>query len=78
MLDFKPLSLDHASVVKEYFALGRTRLCDQSMGGCFMWRNGFSILGTISQSQPRTENTHQNHIFQPNNIFIFIVDKLTW
>ena len=42
MLDFQPLSLDHAPLVREYFSQGRTRLCDQSMGGCFMWRNGFS------------------------------------
>lgn len=42
MLEFEPLSFRHASVLKSYFSRGRTRLCDQSMGGCFMWRNGFS------------------------------------
>lgn len=42
MLDFKPLTLEQAPLLKAYFSKGSTRICDQTLGGAMMWRNGFS------------------------------------
>ncbi len=41
MLEFHPLTLEQAELLQEYFKKGKTRLCDQTMGGAMMWRNCF-------------------------------------
>ncbi len=41
MIDFVPLTLEQAPLLKRYFSQSRTRLCDQTLGGALMWRNAF-------------------------------------
>lgn len=41
MIQWKPLTLEQAPLLKEYFTRSETRLCDQTLGGALMWRSGF-------------------------------------
>lgn len=41
MINFQKLELVHIPLLKAYFSHVTTRLCDTTLGGAVMWRNGF-------------------------------------
>jgi len=41
MLEFKKLGLNDIAVIKPYFSLARSRACDNTVGGTFIWRDLF-------------------------------------
>lgn len=41
MMNFQKVELEHIPLLKEYFSRVSTRLCDTTLGGAVMWRNGF-------------------------------------
>ena len=43
MLEFKRLSLSDIEKVRPYFSYSVNRICDNSIGGAFMWRDYFSV-----------------------------------
>ena len=43
MLDFKPVTLDDIEKIKGYFGYSANRICDNTVGGMFMWRENFSM-----------------------------------
>ncbi len=42
-MEYRKLTLDDISVLSPYFAYGTGRLCDNTIGGTFMWRDYFDI-----------------------------------
>lgn len=44
MIQWKPLTLEQAPLLKEYFDRSENRLCDQTLGGALMWRSGFDTF----------------------------------
>ena len=42
MLHFKPLTLDDIDEIRPYFHFSSNRICDNTVGGTFMWRTFFS------------------------------------
>ena len=43
MLEFKKLTLDDISRLKPYFSYSYNRICDNTVGGAFMWRDFFCV-----------------------------------
>jgi len=43
MLEFKKLKLSDIDKIKHYFDYSVNRICDNSVGGAFMWRDFFSV-----------------------------------
>ncbi|MCL2366954.1 MAG: phosphatidylglycerol lysyltransferase domain-containing protein [Oscillospiraceae bacterium] len=43
MLEFKKLELSDIDKVKHYFGFSTNRICDNSVGAAFMWRDFFSV-----------------------------------
>ena len=41
MIEFQKLTLEQIPLLKGYFSAVKTRLCDTTLGGAVMWRNGF-------------------------------------
>ena len=41
MIEFQKLELEHIPLFRTYFSHVTTRLCDTTLGGAVMWRNGF-------------------------------------
>ena len=42
MLEFKPLVLDDIPLIKQYLKYTKSRACDNTVGGTFMWRDYFA------------------------------------
>lgn len=42
MIEFRKLTLAQIDLIAPYFALSRTRACDNTVGGSFMWRDFFN------------------------------------
>jgi len=43
MLEFKRLQLNDIGRVRQYFPYSTNRICDNTVGGAFMWRDYFSV-----------------------------------
>jgi len=43
MLDFRKLQLSDIHKVRTYFAYSTSKICDNTVGGAFMWRDFFSV-----------------------------------
>ncbi len=41
MIEFKTLELKDLPLIREYFARGKSRNCDYTVGGLFMWRDSY-------------------------------------
>ena len=59
-MDFKKLSLEDLDVIKPFLSLGKTDICDLTMGGIFLWRDyyktEFCIEDDIFISRLYSEN----------------------
>lgn len=47
MLKFKKLNLSDIDTLLPYFSISKTRICDDTIGGTFMWRDYFSTEYSI-------------------------------
>ena len=40
-MEFKKLTLNEIPLIKPFFVIQKSRICDYSIGGLFMWRDFF-------------------------------------
>lgn len=57
-LDFKPVTLAEIPLLQSYFIRGRSRLCDQTLGGAMMWRGHFHTRYALREGYLFLQSEH--------------------
>lgn len=69
MLEFHRLTLDDIGILEPYFQMKKSRTCDNTVGGTFMWRDFFKTEYTIADDTLITKSV----VHYVNNMEVFTV-----